>query len=148
MLRCLIFLSAYYFDLLKKAINRSKSVLRFFINKIKIHKKKACTYPLRSLYLYISIEMGQNLLKRMEWISIINIIEIIGIFAAAFILLSFLCNGERQIRIVNTIGAVLFVIYGILINALSVYLMNGILIIVHIRKLFKLKKESSQEEKT
>ena len=83
----------------------------------------------------------------MEGININAIIEIIGIIAAGFILLSFLYSGEWKIRIINIIGAVLFVIYGLLIGAISVYLMNGILIIVHIRKLIKLKKESSQEEK-
>jgi len=77
---------------------------------------------------------------------VIRINEIIGIIASLFILLSFLYNGEKQIRIVNIIGAVLFVIYGILISALSVYLMNGILIAIHIRKLFKLKKESDLQQ--
>ena len=83
----------------------------------------------------------------MEGINIIDIYEIIGIIAAGFILLSFLYDGEWKIRIVNIIGAVLFVIYGLLIGALSVYMMNGILIIVHISKLLKLKKESNQKEK-
>ena len=71
---------------------------------------------------------------------VIKINEIIGIIASLFVLLSFLYNGERQIRIINIIGATLFVIYGILIGAFSVYLMNGILILIHIRKLIKLKK--------
>ena len=76
----------------------------------------------------------------MEEINIIDINEIIGIIASGFVLLSFLYSGEWKIRIVNIIGSVLFVIYGLFIGALSVYLMNGILIIVHISKLLKLKK--------
>jgi len=84
----------------------------------------------------------------MEEINIIDFNEIIGIIASGFVLISFLYSGESKIRIVNIIGSVLFVIYGILIGALSVYLMNGILIIVHISKLLKLKKNQNMEEKS
>lgn len=37
-----------------------------------------------------------------------------------------------KVRIINIIGAVLFVIYGILIGAVSTYILNGILVFVHI----------------
>jgi len=84
-------------------------------------------------------------IKIMEEIIIFNFNEIIGIIASGFVLISFLYSGEWKIRIVNIIGSILFVIYGILIGALSVYLMNGILIIVHISKLIKLKKASNEE---
>jgi len=82
----------------------------------------------------------------MEAFNIIDIYEIIGIIASGFVLISFLYSGEWKIRIVNIIGSFLFVIYGLLIGALSVYMMNGILIAVHISKLIKLKKESSNQE--
>jgi len=67
-------------------------------------------------------------------------IEILGIIATLFVLASFLARGERQIRIINIVGASLFVIYGIMLQALSVWLLNGILIGIHIVRLFKMKK--------
>ena len=64
-------------------------------------------------------------------------IEILGILASCFVLMSFILRGEKKIRLVNIIGATMFVIYGILINSLSVWLLNGILIGVHIFYLIK-----------
>lgn len=63
--------------------------------------------------------------------------EIIGVIATLFVLLSFILNGEIKIRCINIIGAAIFVVYGLLINALSVWLLNGILILVHLYKLIK-----------
>ena len=66
--------------------------------------------------------------------------EIIGITATLFVLLSFLMKDIRKVRIVNIIGAMLFVIYGALINSLSTWLLNGVLIMVHIYYLIKMQK--------
>jgi len=63
--------------------------------------------------------------------------EALGIVATLFVLLSFTFTNEKRIRQINIVGAVLFVIYGIIIGALSVYLLNGALIIIHIYKLLK-----------
>lgn len=65
-------------------------------------------------------------------------VEIIGIAASVFVLISFLSNGEMKIRLVNIIGATLFIIYGVLINSFSVWFLNGILFIVHCYKLLKM----------
>lgn len=64
-------------------------------------------------------------------------IEAIGILATVFVLISFLFRNPKQIRIVNIIGAILFVVYGILISSLSVWLLNGALIAIHIYYLCK-----------
>jgi len=40
---------------------------------------------------------------------------------------------------VNIFGAILFVIYGLLIDALSIWLLNGILIFVQLYYLLKIK---------
>ena len=61
-----------------------------------------------------------------------NWFELIGIAGTLFVLLSFLMKDLKKVRIINIIGATLFVIYGLLIGALSTWLLNGILIIVHI----------------
>lgn len=64
--------------------------------------------------------------------------EAIGIVATLFVLGSFLVDGEKKIRKINIAGAALFVVYGIAIGALSVWLLNGALLAVHIYKLRKL----------
>lgn len=66
--------------------------------------------------------------------------EAIGIAGTLFVLLSFLMKDIRKVRIINIVGAVLFVVYGLLIDALSTWLLNGILVIIHIVYLLKGKK--------
>lgn len=63
--------------------------------------------------------------------------EIIGTCASLIVLISFLMKGEKSIRLVNIIGAILFVIYGIFIGAFSVWFLNGALVLIHIYKLIK-----------
>ena len=62
-------------------------------------------------------------------------VEIWGIVATLFVLTSFLCNEEKYIRMVNIVGALIFVGYGLALQALSVWLLNGILVIIHVIKL-------------
>ena len=64
-----------------------------------------------------------------------SMVEIIGIIATLFILLAFSLNDKKLIRLVDSIGALLFVIYGILINSLSVWLLNICLIIINLYKI-------------
>ena len=66
-------------------------------------------------------------------------VEGLGIVATLFVLASFLLSGEKKIRSINILGSVLFVVYGIMINAVSVWLLNGMLIFIHIYKIIKLK---------
>lgn len=63
--------------------------------------------------------------------------EYIGLLASIMVFISFIFKKENQIRIVNIIGAILFVIYGILINSLSVWVLNGGLVFVHAYYLYK-----------
>ena len=64
-------------------------------------------------------------------------IEVLGILASVIVLISFTMPNEKLIRMTNIIGAILFVIYGIFVNAFSVWFLNGILCFVHIYKLLK-----------
>lgn len=64
-------------------------------------------------------------------------IEILGTIASIMVLISFVMNGEKKIRLINITGAILFVIYGLLINAFSVWFLNGALCFIHVYKLFK-----------
>lgn len=65
--------------------------------------------------------------------------EILGTIASSIVLISFLMKGEKNIRLVNILGAVMFVVYGIMINAFSVWFLNGALVLIHIYKLIKQK---------
>ena len=67
--------------------------------------------------------------------------EILGIIATLFVLASFVLSGEMKIRYINIIGSVIFVIYGAAIGAFSVWLLNSILIIIHLYKIIKLRKK-------
>lgn len=58
--------------------------------------------------------------------------EIIGIVATTIVLVSFLAKKPKHIRLINAFGAVLFIIYGYAIRAVSVYLLNGALVFIHI----------------
>ena len=65
--------------------------------------------------------------------------EFIGILASLFVLVSFLMKKIRTIRIVNIVGAALFVVYGICINSISTWFLNGALIVIHLIFLLKSK---------
>lgn len=71
------------------------------------------------------------------------VVEIIGLLASCFVLLSFVFKNTKKIRVINIVGATLFVIYGAFSGALSVWLLNGILIGVHIYHLIKINKEEN-----
>ena len=68
-----------------------------------------------------------------------NLVEGIGILATIFIIVAFSLNGEFKIRVLDLIGAILFVIYGFFIKSFSTMLLNGILIGIQVFKLIKLK---------
>lgn len=61
--------------------------------------------------------------------------EIIGILAGIIVLLSFIPQNIKYIRIINIIGCICFVVYGIGIKSISIWLTNGILGIIHIYQL-------------
>lgn len=63
--------------------------------------------------------------------------EILGIIATIFILIAFSRNNKIEIRLFDTIGAILFVIYGVCISSFSVALLNSILIILNVYKMLK-----------
>ena len=67
-------------------------------------------------------------------------VEFWGIIATVFVLASFLFNEERQIRTVNIIGALIFVGYGLALQAHSVWLLNGILVFIHVIKLRRIRR--------
>lgn len=63
--------------------------------------------------------------------------ELIGIIATALVLISLTQSDVKRLRIINAVGSVVFVVYGLLIGALSVWLLNGICFFVNVYKLCK-----------
>ena len=63
--------------------------------------------------------------------------EVLGIIATLVVLVSFSFNKEKHIRIVNSFGSILFIIYGLWIGALSVWLLNGSVLALNIYKIVK-----------
>lgn len=83
----------------------------------------------------------------MKILFITNTNEIIGIVAGIFVLTSFLFRKELFIRLINIVGASLFVAYGALIGSISVLVLNAILVTVHIAYILLsyLKKKKEKE---
>lgn len=69
--------------------------------------------------------------------------EWLGTLASVMILISWSAKNEKQIRLLNMVGAVMFVIYGILIKSFSVAFLNLAVIIVHI---FRIRRNSDGTE--
>lgn len=77
-----------------------------------------------------------------------SLIELIEIFATILVLISFTQSDVKRIRYINILGCILFVIYGLLIHAFSVWVLNGVCIGLHIFKLYKnLKVEGDPDAK-
>ena len=66
-------------------------------------------------------------------------VELLGIIASLFVISAFLFKNVKIIRILDGIGALLYVIYGVLIHSYANILLNIVLIIVQIYHLLKLK---------
>lgn len=58
--------------------------------------------------------------------------EWLGIIASAIVLISFLTSNQIKTRIINMIGCIAFIIYGLLLPAYSTAFMNFALLVVHI----------------
>lgn len=66
--------------------------------------------------------------------------EILGLTASCIIFASGLAQSELRLRIINAVGAILMSVYGVLIKAPSVSLLNGGLAVAHLCRVWKLKK--------
>lgn len=67
--------------------------------------------------------------------------EWLGISGTLFIILAFTMNGERKIRVLDLIGALLFVVYGVTIHSFSTVLLNVVLVVVQAYKLLRRRSE-------
>jgi uncharacterized protein with PQ loop repeat len=70
-----------------------------------------------------------------------NYIELLGYAASFVIVLSFALQNVTKIRIVNSIGCFLFVVYGLLISGIPVVVANGAIVVINMYYLIKHKKQ-------
>lgn len=76
-----------------------------------------------------------------------NLFEWIGYAASIFIVLSFIVNNIKSIRIINMVGCLCFVVYGVYFEAWPVVIPNAILVFIQLYfLLFKDKSRSSKDE--
>lgn len=71
-------------------------------------------------------------------LSEINLIEVLGYVASILIAFSLLTNSIIKLRWINLVGAVSFLIYGILISALPIVLTNIVICIIDVFFLIKI----------
>lgn len=66
--------------------------------------------------------------------------EIIGWFGSLLVLISFIPKNVRLIRIINAVGCVVWVIYGFITHAPSVWVMNILVMLLNLYHLIGNKK--------
>ena len=77
--------------------------------------------------------------------------EWLGLVASACILISFLFSNQIKTRIINSVGCIIFIVYGFLLPAYSTAFMNFALLVVHVVFLIKYfikKRKEKKSEKT
>ena len=66
--------------------------------------------------------------------------EIIGYIASAIVLISFLMKNIVKLRVINTIGCLIFIVYGVLLNfSIPIILTNSVIVGINIYFLIKTK---------
>jgi len=74
-------------------------------------------------------------------------IEIIGWVATLLILISFMFEGMK-LRVINTIGAVVWLYYGYEMGSSSIVFLNGTLIGIQSIKIYQIIKRQKSKQKT
>jgi uncharacterized protein with PQ loop repeat len=74
-----------------------------------------------------------------------SVIEIIGYLASSLVAVSFLMKSMKKLRLINTVGAVFFVIYSYAIKAWPVAAINLFIVIINIYHISKDKSDMSSE---
>ncbi len=66
-----------------------------------------------------------------------NTVDIIGYAAMLALMLSFTMKDIYKLRIINTVGCILFVIYGLMLNSWPIVITNAFITIVNFYHLTK-----------
>lgn len=72
-------------------------------------------------------------------------IELVGYAASILIAISLTMTDMFKLRIINSVGCLMFVIYGLNVGAYPVALANFIIIVINIYNLYKLKGMNSED---
>jgi len=68
-----------------------------------------------------------------------NWLEVFGTAASIIVAVSLMMKNIKWLRIINTVGAAIFAVYGILIAALPVAVLNAFIVVINIYFLFKMR---------
>jgi len=71
--------------------------------------------------------------------------DYIGYIASGVVLLSFLMRKMLFLRIVNTIGCVFFIVYGILLGEAPIIITNAAIVLINIYYLSRTSKERKRD---
>lgn len=71
--------------------------------------------------------------------------EYIGYVASGIVLLSFLMRKMFFLRIVNTVGCVFFIVYGMMLGSIPIILTNTAIVLINVYYLTKRNKQSTTD---
>ena len=74
------------------------------------------------------------------------IIEGIGYLGSLLVLVSFLMASVKKLRIVNTVGSFIFMVYALIIHSYPTALMNGALVLINLHFLWKMRTAGKEYE--
>ena len=69
--------------------------------------------------------------------------ELLGYMASVFVAVSLMMRSVTKLRVINLVGAVLFTVYGLIIAAYPVAVVNGFIVLVNIYYLQQMHKETA-----
>ena len=72
------------------------------------------------------------------------IIEAIGYVGSALVLVSFLMTSVFKLRVVNTIGSLIFMSYALIIHSYPTAIMNFCLVLINLHFLWKMRSEGKE----
>jgi len=68
------------------------------------------------------------------------IIELVGYLGSLLVLISFITTSVVKLRIINTIGSIIFTIYALIIKSYPTAIMNAVIIFINIHYLYRMLK--------
>ena len=74
----------------------------------------------------------------------LSVYELIGYMGSAVVLISFMMTSVVKMRIVNIIGALVCLVYGVLIQAYPTVALNGVLILINLFQLIRVVNQSDE----
>ena len=72
------------------------------------------------------------------------LIELFGYLGSFLVLVSFITTSVVKLRIINTIGSIIFMIYAFIIKSYPTAVMNGALVLINIHYLWKMMKDQKE----